>query len=80
MIEIITTIAAIIGILGMLGMSHRNLSTKISQLENKTSKYMSEEQIRRIVSDKDEILAVQLRMLISDIQEIKAELKKLNKH
>jgi Tfp pilus assembly protein PilO len=77
--EIIITIASIVSIIGILGMSHKNLSSKISNLEEKTTKFMSEEQIRRIVSDKDEILAVQLRMLVHDIQEIKEELKKLNR-
>ena len=77
--EIITTIGAIIGIIGMLGISHKNLNSKISLLEEKSSKYMSEEQIRQVISDKDEILAVQLRILCQDMKEIKEELRKLNR-
>ena len=77
--ELIVAIASIVGIVGMLGLSHKNLNQKISKLEEKSQMYRSETQIRQIIADRDEILAVQLRLLAKEMQDIKEELKKLNR-
>ena len=64
-------VGAVATLLGITGLSHKNLSSKIMELETTSLSRLTEQQVRQIIEDKLHPIEVEYRSVSSRIDDVR---------